>query len=216
MPLQPALLLKPLQGDCLISGKNQFAWIISSPMSDITLILDAINRGENEASEKLLPLVYDELRNLATARMFQESAGHTLQPTALVHEAWLRLVGDERQDWKSRAYFFAAAAEAMRRILVEHARRKARLKHGGGQQRLNIEDLELAESAPDEKILLVEEALQKLERNNPERARVVVMKFFGGMTNQEVADTVGISERSVDRHWVCAKAWLFQNLQEPK
>ena len=182
-------------------------------MSDITLVLDAINRGESQASEQLLPLVYSELRNLAAARMFQESAGHTLQPTALVHEAWLRLVGDGNQNWKSRAYFFAAAAEAMRRILVEHARRKARLKHGGGQARLNIEDLDLADSAPDDKILLVDDALEQLERSNPERARVVVMKFFGGMTNHEVANALGIGERSVDRHWVCAKAWLFQNLQ---
>jgi RNA polymerase sigma factor (TIGR02999 family) len=184
-------------------------------MSDITLILDAIHRGESQASDKLLPLVYNELRNLATARMLRESAGHTLQPTALVHEAWLRLVGDGDKNWKSRAYFFAAAAEAMRRILVEHARRKARLKHGGGQERVNIENLELADaSAPDEKILLVDEALEQLERSNPERARVVVMKFFGGMTNKEVADMLGIGERSVDRHWVCAKAWLFQKLQE--
>jgi len=130
-----------------------------------------------------------------------------------VHEAWLRLVGDGNRDWKSRAYFFAAAAEAMRRILVEHARRKARLKHGGGQQRLNIEDLDLAQSGTDDKILLVDEALEHLERSNPERARVVVMKFFGGMTNKEVADSLGVGERSVDRHWMCAKAWLFQELQ---
>lgn len=183
-------------------------------MSDITLVLDAINRGESEASEKLLPLVYNELRNLAAARMLQESPGHTLQPTALVHEAWLRLVGENDQNWKSRAYFFAAAAEAMRRILVEHARRKARLKHGGGQHRLNIEDLELADATPDDKILLVNDALENLERSNPERARVVVMKFYAGMTNKEVADMLGIGERTVDRHWVCAKAWLFQKLQE--
>lgn len=183
-------------------------------MSDITLVLDAINRGENQASEQLLPLVYNELRNLASARMFQESAGHTLQPTALVHEAWLRLAGEDNKNWRNRAYFFAAAAEAMRRILVEHARRKARLKHGGGQQRLNMEDLELAGIAPDDKILLVDDALEQLERSNPERARVVVMKFFSGMTNKEVADTMDISERSVDRHWVCAKTWLFQKLQD--
>ena len=189
-------------------------WTKFQAMSDITLILDAISRGESQASEELLPLVYNELRNLATARMLQESAGHTLQPTALVHEAWLRLVGSSNQNWKGRSYFFAAAAEAMRRILVEHARRKARLKHGGGQERLNIQDLELADTAPDEKILLVDDALEKLEQSNPERARVVVMKFFGGMTNKEVADMLGIGERSVDRHWVCAKAWLFQRLQE--
>ena len=183
-------------------------------MSDITLVLNAINRGETEASEKLLPLVYNELRNLATARMLQEAPGHTLQATALVHEAWLRLVGESNRDWKGRAYFFAAAAEAMRRILVEHARRKARFKHGGGYQRLNIEDLELAEASPDEKVLLVNDALENLERSNPERARVVVMKFYAGMTNKEVADLLGIGERSVDRHWVCAKAWLFQKLQD--
>jgi len=183
-------------------------------MSDITLVLEAINRGETEAPEKLLPLVYGELRNVAAVRMLQEAPGHTLQPTALVHEAWLRLTGETNQNWKSRAYFFAAAAEAMRRILVEHARRKARFKHGGGQQRLNIEDLELAEATPDDKVLLVNDALESLERSNPERARVVVMKFYGGMTNKEVADLLGIGERSVDRHWVCAKAWLFQKLQD--
>ncbi|MGA2685507.1 MAG: ECF-type sigma factor [Verrucomicrobiota bacterium] len=183
-------------------------------MRDITLVLDAINRGDSQASEQLLPLVYNELRNLATARMLQESAGHTLQPTALVHEAWLRLAGEGNQNWKNRAYFFAAAAEAMRRILVEHARRKARLKHGGGQQRLNIEEFELAEVAPDDKILLVDDALEQLERSHPERAKVVVLKFFGGMTNKEVAETLDMGERSVDRHWVCAKAWLFQKLRE--
>lgn len=183
-------------------------------MSDITLVLDAINRGETEASDRLLPLVYGDLRNLAAARMLQEAPGHTLQPTALVHEAWLRLVGESNKNWRSRAYFFAAAAEAMRRILVEHARRKARFKHGGGQQRLNIEDLELAEATPDDKVLLVNDALEILERTNPERARVVLMKFYGGMTNKEVAELLGIGERSVDRHWVCAKAWLFQKLRD--
>jgi RNA polymerase sigma factor (TIGR02999 family) len=182
-------------------------------MTDITLVLGAISRGESQSLEQLLPMVYQELRNLAAARMLQESAGHTLQPTALVHEAWLRLAADTRQNWKSRAYFFAAAAEAMRRILVEHARQKARLKHGGGQERLNIEDLELARVAPDEKILMVNDALEQLEQSHPERARVVVMKFFAGMTNKEVAETLGIGERSVDRHWLCAKAWLFQKLQ---
>jgi RNA polymerase sigma factor (TIGR02999 family) len=184
-------------------------------MTDITLILEDISRGEPQASEKLLPLVYNELRNLATARMLRESSGHTLQPTALVHEAWLRLVGDGSQSWKNRAYFFAAAAEAMRRILVEHARRKSRFKHGGGQQRLNIEEMELAQVAPDDKILLVDDALDDLERIHPERARIVVLKYFGGMTNKQVAETLGIGERSVDRHWVCAKTWLYQKLSEP-
>lgn len=183
-------------------------------MADVTLILDAIAQGDNQASEELLPLVYSELRNLAAARMLRESAGHTLQPTALVHEAWLRMVGNGGQSWKNRAYFFAAAAEAMRRILIEHARRKARLKHGGGQQRLNIEELDLAEAAPDEKNLLVDEALKELERTQPERARIVILKYFGGMTNKEVAEALGISERSVDRHWVCAKTWLYKKITD--
>jgi RNA polymerase sigma factor (TIGR02999 family) len=146
--------------------------------------------------------------------MARETSGHTLQPTALVHEAWLQLVGDDDKDWKGRTYFFAAAAEAMRRILVDHARRKARLKRGGGRERISIEDWDIAEPTPDEKILLVEEALEQLERSNPERARVVVLKFFGGMTNKEAANMLGIGERSVERHWMCAKAWLFQRLQE--
>ena len=133
-------------------------------MKDVTLILQAVSRGEKQATEELLPLVYNELRNLAAARMARESAGHTLQPTALVHEAWLRLIKVEDQTWQNRAHFFGAAAEAMRRILVEHARRKAGLKRGGGQQRLNVEDLDLAAATPDEKLLLINEALEELER----------------------------------------------------
>jgi RNA polymerase sigma factor (TIGR02999 family) len=182
-------------------------------MSDVTLILDAISRGESQASEKLLPLVYDDLRKLAAARMFQESAGHTLQPTALVHEAWLRLGGGPNQSWQNRAHFFSAAAEAMRRILVDHARRKAGLKHGGGQQRLNIEDLDLAGATPDEKILLIDEALEDLERINLERARVVVLKFFAGMTNKEVAEALHVSKSTVDRHWECARTWLVERIE---
>ncbi len=181
-------------------------------MSDVTLLLQAAGRGDDRALEDLLPMVYEELRNLAAARMAREAAGHTLQPTALVHEAWLRLVNDRDQTWQNRAYFFGAAAEAMRRILIEHARRKSRLKHGGGQERLNIEELELADTTPDDKILLVNDALERLEAEYPERARIVVLKYFGGMTNKEVAETLGIGERSVDRHWVCAKLWLFRKI----
>jgi RNA polymerase sigma factor (TIGR02999 family) len=182
-------------------------------MGDVTLMLDVVSKGDHNASDELLSLVYDELRRLAAARMARESAGHTLQPTALVHEAWLRLVGDGDRTWQNRAYFFAAAAEAMRRILIEHARRKSRLKHGGGQERLNIEELELADATPDEKILLVNDALEHLEVEHPVRARIVVLKYFGGMTNKEVAETLGIGERSVDRHWVCAKTWLFHKVR---
>ncbi len=182
-------------------------------MSDVTLILQAIGRGEERTLDELLPLVYEELRQLAAARMAQESAGHTLQPTALVHEAWMRLVSDANRTWKNRAYFFGAAAEAMRRILIESARRKSRLKHGGGQERVDIEDLELGETTPDEKVLLINDALEQLELEHPERGRVVVLKYFGGLTNKEVSEMLGISERTVDRHWVCAKEWLFRKVR---
>jgi len=178
-------------------------------MSDVTVLLQAARSGDARAMDDLLPLVYDALRNLAKARMARESEEHTLQPTALVHEAWLRLVGDQDRTWENRAHFFGAAAEAMRRILIEHARRRSRLRHGGGLERLNIADLEVAASTEDDKILLVNEALKELETEHPEQARVVVLRFFGGMTNQEVAETMGIGERTVDRHWVCAKTWLF-------
>ncbi len=182
-------------------------------MDQITQVLEAIRKGDTEASHELLPLVYEELRSLARMRMASESAGHTLQPTALVHEAWLRLTQAGERDWKNRAYFFAAAAQAMRRILVDHARRKARFKHGGGQQRINVDDLTVAEPTPDEKVLLVNEALEQLEKENPERARIVVLKYFSGLTNREVAQALGIGERTVDRHWVCAKSWLFRRIR---
>jgi RNA polymerase sigma factor (TIGR02999 family) len=179
-------------------------------MSEITLVLEAIKRGEKLASEQLLPLVYDELRNLAAARMAQEDAGQTLQPTALVHEAWLQLAGTGDRSWQNRAHFFGAAADAMRRILIDKARRKSRLKHGGGQSRLDIDDLDLAETTPDDNILLINDALERLEKEDPEQARVVVLKFFGGLTNLEVAENLGIAERTVDRQWACAKARLFR------
>lgn len=182
-------------------------------MNDVTLLLDAIGQDEG-AVEKLLPLVYAELRTMAAAKMSREAAGHTLQPTALVHEAWLRLVGDEEQNWRNRAYFFAAAAEAMRRILVEHARKKSRLKHGAGQERFDIAEIEVADATPDEKILLVNDALKRLEAEHPERARVVVLKYFGGMKNKEVADALGTSERTVGNHWFHARAWLFDRICE--
>lgn len=180
---------------------------------EITLILEAINRGEAQSGEKLLSVVYTELRKIAASRMSHESAGHTLQPTALVHEAWLRLAEDTKQNWQSRNHFFVAAAEAMRRILIEHARRKSRIKRGGGQLRLNIDDLDLPEAAKQENLLLIDEALALMERENPERARIVTLKFFSGLTNAEVAETLGISESTVDRHWVCARRWLYNKIQ---
>jgi RNA polymerase sigma factor (TIGR02999 family) len=178
-------------------------------MSDVTLILEAVGRGEKQASEELLPLVYDELRRLATSRMARESAGHTLQPTALVHEAWVRMVEDGSRTWQNRAHFFGAAAEAMRRILIERARRKARIKHGGGQHRVNVDDLDLADALPDEKILLLDEALERLKAEDSETARVVVLKFFGGLTNEEIVSITGTSDRTVRRQWNYAKTWLF-------
>jgi len=184
-------------------------------MSDVTLMLKAVERGEAGASEDLLPAVYDELRRLAAARMAQEAAGHTLQPTALVHEAWIRLVGDGASlSWQSRRHFFAAAARAMRRILVERARRKRRLKRGGGEAHLNVEDVDVAAPSPNEDILLIHEALTKLEQDNPQQARIVELKFFGGLTNEEVAQNLGIAERTVYRQWVCAKARLFRAIRQ--
>ncbi len=179
-------------------------------MSDITRVLDAVARGEKQASEDLLPLVYDELRRLARARMASEAAGQTLQPTALVHEAWLQVAGDGGRNWQSRAHFFGAAAAAMRRILIDNARRKSRLKRGGDQVRVELDEVEIAAPAPEDEILRIDEALAKLEKEDPDQARIVVLKFFGGLTNEEVAETLGIAERTVYRHWVCAKARLFR------
>ena len=181
--------------------------------SEITLVLQSLRAGESGAAADLLPLVYDELRRLAAQRMAQESASQTLQATALLHEAWLRLVGDGDRTWQNRAHFFGAAAEAMRRILVENARRKARLKRGGDLVRLNVADLELAATTPDEKVLLMDEALGKLAVADPEKARLVVLKFFGGLTNQEVAENLGVTERTVERQWAYARTWLYQCIQ---
>jgi RNA polymerase sigma factor (TIGR02999 family) len=172
--------------------------MLDTSMTDVTQILQAAGRGDRSALNDLLPLVYDELRKIAAARMARESPGQTLQPTALVHEAWLRLIKDEDQAWQNRVFFFHAAAEAMRRILIDNARRKSALKHGGGQERLNIDDLELGASLPDEKVLMVNAALEQLEQEHPERAKIVILKYFGGMTNEEIAKPWGlVSARSI-------------------
>jgi RNA polymerase sigma factor (TIGR02999 family) len=181
-------------------------------MSEITLVLESVSQGNTQASEELLPLVYEELRRLAAARMAQEAAGHTLQPTALVHEAWLRLVGNNKQAWQNRAHFFGAASEAMRRILIERARRKSRVKRGSGQAMLDIAELDVAAVMPDDKVLLVDEALERFKAEEPEKAQVVLLKFFGGLTDREVAEIMGVTERTVRRQWVFAKAWLFQTI----
>lgn len=183
-------------------------------MSEITLMLQAVGRGEKRASEDLLPLVYAELRQLAAMRMAREAAGQTLQPTALVHEAWLRLVTEGDRTWENRAHFFRAAALAMRRILVDRARNKSSLKRGGGRERVNIEDVDLAAAPTDDRVLLVDEAVARLEADDPESANVVTLKFFGGLTNKEVAESLGVTERTVERQWAYAKACLFQMIRE--
>ena len=189
---------------------------MSVSMNDITLVLQAASRGESGASEELMPLVYEELRRLAAARMARESPGQTIQATVLVHEAWLQLAGNGNRHWENRAHFFGAAADAMRRILIDNARRKARLKHGGGQTRVDIDEAPVAAKTPDDEVLLINDALERLEAEDPEKARIVVMKFFGGLTNQEVAENLGISERTVDRQWACAKARLFRWIREQR
>jgi len=182
-------------------------------MSDVTKILERVERGDARAAEELLPLVYEELRKLATHKMSLEAFGHTLQPTALVHEAWLRLVGAPAQDWNSRGHFFMAAAQAMRRILIERARSKSRLKRGGDHQRVPLEELELAEHADSETLLLVEEALQRLAKEDPVKARLVELRFFTGLSNEEAAEVLGVSTPTAKRYWAYARAWLFQEIE---
>jgi len=183
-------------------------------MSEVTLHLEAIARGETQASVDLLPLVYEELRHLAAARMAGEAAGQTLQPTALVHEAWLRLVKEGDRTWRNRTHFFRAAALAMRRILVDRARRKLRLKRGAGINKVSIDDEDLASATVDDRILLVDQSMERLEKEDPQSARIVELKFFCGLTNKEVAGILGISERSVDRQWAYAKASLLEMIEK--
>ncbi|MDQ8185013.1 sigma-70 family RNA polymerase sigma factor [Pelagicoccus sp. SDUM812002] len=183
-------------------------------MADLTVCLQAIEAGDERASEELLPLVYDELRQHAGVRMARESSAHTLQPTALVHEAWLRVVGKGGIRWESRAHFFGAAAEAMRRILIESARRKARLKRGGDMVRVDLSTIDVATATPEEKVLMIDEALEKLKQKDPEQARVVMLKFFMSHTNAEVADMLRISERTVERRWAFAKSWLLDTIKQ--
>ena len=183
-------------------------------MSEVTRILGAIEEGDLHAAEELLPLVYAELRKLAAHKMAQESPGQTLQATALVHEAYLRLVDTERaRHWKSREHFFAAAAEAMRRILIEGARRKGRLKRGGGAVRVDLESADLAsEAAPDE-MLIVDEAIEKLAREDPQAAQLVKLRYFAGLSVQDAAESIGLPRSTAYEHWAYARAWLYREIR---
>jgi RNA polymerase sigma factor (TIGR02999 family) len=185
-------------------------------VSDVTHILTAIEQGDPHAADKLLPLVYEELRKLAASRMANEKAGQTLQPTALVHEAWLRLVGKETPKFANRAHFFAAAAEAMRRILIDNARRKSAVRHGGGQQRVDLEHVDLTSVTDDDQLLAVNDAVEKLAAQSKAEAELVKLRYFVGMTLEEAADALGISARTADNYWAHARAWLFRELKAQK
>ena len=176
------------------------------------MILQRIERGEEQAAERLLPLVYDQLRHLAAARMAHEGPGHTLQPTALVHEAWLRLGADHQPEWKSRAQFFAAAAEAMRRILIDSARRRLAQRRGGRLEHLNIDDLEVAGASDDARVLSVNDALEKLAAVDEEKAQLVKLRYFAGLTLEEAAAALDIAEPTARRWWAYARAWLLKEM----
>jgi RNA polymerase sigma factor (TIGR02999 family) len=182
-------------------------------MSDLTCALDRMQPGDAKAAEELLPLVYDELRKLAAAKLASEPPGQTLQPTALVHEAWLKLVGKENPKFAGRAHFFAAAAEAMRRILIDNARRKRAARHGGGQGRVDIDEVEVAAAAKDDELLAVHEALEKLAAHDRQMAELVKLRFFVGLTNQEAADILGVSKPTVERWWAFTRAWLYREIR---
>jgi RNA polymerase sigma factor (TIGR02999 family) len=183
-------------------------------MSDVTQILDAIERGDAKAANELLPLVYQELRRLAAHKMANEAPGHTLQPTALVHEAWLQLGGDQQPTWQNRAHFFGAAAEAMRRILVDRAREKKALKRGGDLQRVELDSLELPMPMPDDELLALDEALDRLATVDTRAAEMVKLCFFVGLTQEEAARELGVSLSTAERVWGFARAWLLREVRK--
>jgi len=178
-------------------------------MSDATLLLTAIEQGDRNAAGELLELVYDELRRLATSKMAREAPGQTLQPTALVHEAWLKLVGAKSPKFENRAHFFSAAAEAMRRILIDRARRKMTMRHGAGFERVVLEEQDLVAPNLDEQMLAVHEVLDKLATEHPQQAEVVKLRYFAGMTNEETAKVLGVSVATVKNYWTFARTWIF-------
>jgi RNA polymerase sigma factor (TIGR02999 family) len=185
-------------------------------LSDVTRILGEIQRGDPKGADELLPLVYAELRKLAAYKMAHSAAGHTLQPTALVHDVWLRLVGSDNPTFENRAHFFAAAAEAMRHLLIDNARRKLARRHGGGLQRVDFENVDLAMPADEDHLLAVNDALDQLAARSPAEAQVVKLRFFVGMTVAESAEVLGLSERTVKQYWSHAKTWLYREIQSKK
>jgi RNA polymerase sigma factor (TIGR02999 family) len=182
-------------------------------VSDATLLLTAVEQGDPKAAEKLLELVYDELRRLASSKMARETPGQTFQPTELVHEAWLRLVGGKNPKFENRAHFFSAAAEAMRRILIDRARRKLRQRHGGGYERVDLEGQDLGAPGADEQLLAVHEVLDDLAKEHPIKAEVVKLRYFAGMTNEETAQVLGISLTTTKAYWRFARTWILHAIE---
>lgn len=185
-------------------------------MSELTKILNATARGDPHAASELLPLVYGQLRQLAARKMAAESGSQTLQPTALVHEAWLRLGGDDQPTWENRNHFLCAAAEAMRRILIDRARSKQARRHGGGQQRLDVDEIEIAAPMPEDELLAIDEALHLLSREAPQKAELVKLRYFAGMGLKEAGEVLGISEPTAVRWWTYAKTWLFKAIRDTR
>lgn len=182
-------------------------------MSDVTRILERAQQGDPKAAEELLPLVYDELRKLAAFKMSNEAPGQTLQPTALVHEAWLKLVGSTEQQWRNRKHFFGAAAEAMRRILIDRARKRHRSRHGHGLQRIDLSRVDVAAETDDETLMAVDEALSRLAAESPARAELVKLRYFVGLSIPDAAEALGISESTAKRQWNYVRAWLYRELK---
>jgi RNA polymerase sigma factor (TIGR02999 family) len=181
--------------------------------SDVTILLQAVANGDSQGANKLLDLVYQDLRRLAAAKMAGESQGQTLQATALVHEAWVRLTNDENRAWNDRSHFFAAAAEAMRRILVDNARRKRAHRHGGNHQRVDLPEIAICSTESDDQLLAVNEAFEKFAKAEPQKAELVKLRYFVGMTIEEAARALNISEATAKRHWVYSRAWLAQEIK---
>jgi len=186
---------------------------ICATMGDATILLTAVEQGEPQAAEKLLEVVYEELRRLAASKMSRESSDQTLQPTALMHEAWLRLLGSKQPKFENRAHFFSAAAEAMRRILIDRARRKLTRRHGGGFERIELEDQNLAAPDADEQMLAVHDVLDKLAGTHPAQAEVVKLRYFAGMTNEEAAQALGVSVATVKNYWTFARTWIYREIK---